>query len=308
MAANRISFDVSHDLHCSPPRGRWESGSLWTLLVLKHKLEPFIELIVDAVKLERLLQERSQLFPGESIDHQEREWLLRILVDGEPNFLSELSGMELLTGHMQLGSVTDLYDSAKGNGCSIESARDSLSRLIKGIEGDVSERLFLFIPADRASYFNNPDAVLGKGIVAAFPEAVQDMRDAGNCYALDLPTAAVFHAMRVAEHGLKKIARILRVKLRDKGQYFSVEYGDWNKIIVGIRGKVDAARRLPAGAKRENRLRVYSEVADHCEYMKDTWRNSICHARKDFNLPGALEALQQVRGFMQIAAKGINAQ
>jgi len=126
-----------------------------------------------------------------------------------------------------------------------------------------------------------------------------DVEEMIYCYMLERNTATVFHAMRIAERGLRRLAKTLRVALIHHGNAQAVEFADWEKIITGIKGKIDVARRsLPPGSRREKRLMMYSDAADHCVFMKDIWRNNVSHTRKPYNASEALGVIERVRDFM----------
>ena len=60
------------------------------------------------------------------------------------------------------------------------------------------------------------------------------MKNAGNCRAADLNAAAIFYLMRVAELGLKIVARKLRIKTKHE-----IDLADWGEILKGIKKKLD---------------------------------------------------------------------
>lgn len=106
--------------------------------------------------------------------------------------------------------------------------------------------------------------------------------------------------MRVAEYGLRSVAKAVRVRLVNKGARQPVEYADWQEVINGIRKAVAAARQLPHGPKKDKRLQFYSDAADQCEYMKDIWRNTISHTRRPYSTTEALGVMQRVEAFMTL--------
>jgi len=63
----------------------------------------------------------------------------------------------------------------------------------------------------KAQRYTNPlsgwDAV-----VERYPNAIYDIEEAESCLALDRPTAAVFHFMRIMERGIQQIGSALGVK------------------------------------------------------------------------------------------------
>jgi hypothetical protein len=142
-----------------------------------------------------------------------------------------------------------------------------------------------------------------KVIWTEFPPAKRDVQEAVYCYVLERDTATVFHAMRVAEHGLRSLARRLHVALTHKGRHQPIEFADWEKVIDGIKVKIAASRQLSKGPKQVRKLELYSDMADHCVFMKDIWRNNVSHARKPYKSSEALSVLERVRDFMLFLAK-----
>jgi len=178
-----------------------------------------------------------------------------------------------------------------------------IAMLIDGVQENLNSRKFMFMPADEAWYWNNAD-VFGNDFLFTFPRAaVFEGFEAGNCYAASRHTACVFHCMRVAEYGLRKLARKLKVKISDKGKNCPLEYGDWDKVITASRNAIAEARRLPRGPKKEEGLQFYSRAADHCEYMKDIWRNETSHTRRRYSKSEALAVINRVRDFISLLSE-----
>jgi hypothetical protein len=164
---------------------------------------------------------------------------------------------------------------------------DSLNRLT-----------YLFVPKDLCKYVDQ-DRLFGDKVWERFKDARQDVCQAGNCLAIECATASVFHLMRVAEHGLRAVAKKLQVKLTHKGENQPIEFADWNDVITGIRNKITEVRKLPRGPRKDKSLTFYSDVADQCEYMKDIWRNTIAHTRRPYTTPEAVAVFHRVETFMQ---------
>jgi hypothetical protein len=163
-----------------------------------------------------------------------------------------------------------------------------------------------FVPVhpEVAKYFEQA-TLFGREVSDAFPDAGRDIKDSGNCIAVELSTAAVFHLMRVAEHGLRMLAKKLRVKLTHSGHHHPIEYADWEKVITGVKNKIAKTRPLPQGSKRQEQLEMYSDAADHCVFMKDIWRNNVSHARKPYTNAEAIGVFERVRDFMKFIATNL---
>jgi hypothetical protein len=194
--------------------------------------------------------------------------------------------------------VTDLGDTPKPISGSALKAR--LATIQSGIINNLESRLVLVIPVSRSKHFIGPE--LFPNSVIAFREAVPEIADAGICYAANLPTACVFHSMRISEHGLRALARKLKVEFASKGKKYPVEYADWTTVLVSIENKIKAIRQKPVGAKKNAELTFYSEAAAHCSRIKDIWRNEVSHTRTRYNATEALAAMTRVAEFMELLA------
>ena len=79
--------------------------------------------------------------------------------------------------------------------------------IIQGIHVNLNSKKFMFMPGEQAFYWENP-VIFGNNFMNEFPEAAGiEAREAGNCFAAGRWTACVFHSMRVAEYGLRKLAK-----------------------------------------------------------------------------------------------------
>jgi hypothetical protein len=172
-----------------------------------------------------------------------------------------------------------------------------LRHVMEGIFRDMLEHWFAYVPRDLSKYFAK-ERPFGEAVYQNFPKARAEATEAGNCLALDCNTAAVFHLMRVAEYGLRSIAKKVNVTLTHKGQNQPIEYADWDKVITGVQNKITAMRQLSHGKVREQNLNFYSDAADHCSYVKDIWRNTVSHTRRPYNAAEALAVWQRVEQFM----------
>ena len=177
----------------------------------------------------------------------------------------------------------------------------TLAELQRLMRSEMSSKLFFCISQSSSKMFDDPFPMLSK-VAEHFPEAQYDIKEAFNCLVLDRGTATVFHSMRVAEHGMRYLAKKLKVKLTHKGKPQPIESATWDKIISAIKNKITAAHGLPHGIRRFKQLAYYSDMADRCSYMKDLWRNDIMHSRRSFNDAEARGVLQRVTGFMQLLA------
>lgn len=193
-----------------------------------------------------------------------------------------------------------------GLGLRYDELRHQAIALRQAIEGELPLRRFVFVPIEKAVFSDNPEGFWSIETWQRFSDARHDSNQAIDSYVFDLNTACVFHSMRVAEYGLRALAKAVQVKLtQKKGKPHPIEFADLDKVITAVKNKIDKSRQRPHGAKRAAILQFYSDSADHCTYMKDVWRNEVSHTRKSYSAAEALGVMQRVRDFMSTLAKGL---
>jgi hypothetical protein len=117
---------------------------------------------------------------------------------------------------------------------------------------------------------------------------------------MDFNTAAVFHLMRVAELGMRSLARHLKVKAKKN----AIDSAGWTEIINHI-GDATAARwqklpkAKPARRKAVSFLKLCEISADELNVFKEVWRNNVMHAGQPNNEHEAHGVYIRVRDFMQ---------
>ncbi len=158
---------------------------------------------------------------------------------------------------------------------------------------------FAFIPKNLEAFFEQ-EMLFGETVYNAFPTARPHIKDAGNCLASDLNTAAVYHFMITAELGLRALAKHVKVKLKG-----DLQYADWSQVIAGIDSKLDSIK-LPRGKKRQAELEFYRSLSTACEEFKDVWRNNIMHARRRYNQLESLNVYTRVSDFMERLATRVS--
>lgn len=166
----------------------------------------------------------------------------------------------------------------------------------------VSQRKFAYIPKEVSGYFEQ-DRLFGDAVYEKFPKVREDVRDAGNCLAAGLHTAAVFHLMRVAEHGFRFAATRGGVVLKEKAKPLAIDFAGWEKIISGLKAKSDQLRQTPKGARRERKAQAYADLSDQCLYIRDIYRDKTMHARKRYSEYEAHIAFQRVGQFMHLLSE-----
>jgi len=163
---------------------------------------------------------------------------------------------------------------------------------------ELAQRQFAFIPADKACYFEQEQLFDRAVKDAASAELNREIKAAGNCFAADLNTAAVFHLMRVAEHGLHALAIHLGAWPATRT---ALEYSEWGEVLEAIRKELDARRKaLPPGrgSAKEKEQRFYDGLlADLSYFLHD--RNPVSHLRGHYEADEALPVFRKVGDFIK---------
>jgi hypothetical protein len=140
-----------------------------------------------------------------------------------------------------------------------------------------------------------------KASLAAFPEIKFEVFDAADCYAMGRDTASVFHSMRIAEHGLRSLAKERKIRLPKNKP---VEWGTWQDIIKELDKEIEAIGKKKSGAAKDAALEFYSGSRADLNGFKDEYRNLVMHVRARYDQHQALRAMTNVNAFMErLAAK-----
>jgi len=180
-----------------------------------------------------------------------------------------------------------------------------MRHIIEAVELNANKHRFLNILSDRAEYLDN-NKLLGDDVHSAFPSAAPDLKEAGNCLAVECNTAAVFHLMRVVEWGLRALAASLGVrKIRatkkpGNKKYTPLPYAEWEKILDGLQDAVDAKmQKLKRGTAKQKFQEFYYPALQDIRGLRDAWRNHVMHTRAEYTREDAIAVLAHVKRLMQ---------
>lgn len=138
--------------------------------------------------------------------------------------------------------------------------------------------------------------LFGSRVATHFPSAEMDISEAGTCYAMGNDTACVFHLMRVVEHGLRALAKTLRVKLPRKRH---IELEEWGGLIEAIETRIGEIEKRRRTRKREADLKFYHAAAAQFRHFKNAWRNHVMHGRAFYDSDESITVMRHVDEFMR---------
>jgi hypothetical protein len=131
-------------------------------------------------------------------------------------------------------------------------------------------RLFV-VRGEQMPLLNSPHQILGEPTASRFQDAWFDCEEAAKCILVQRPTAAVFHAMRILEIGIRAFAKRLGIDdpIRPAER-------NWGVILRKIKESIEArypARERMAGSEGAFMERLYATL----DAVKNPWRNETMH-------------------------------
>jgi hypothetical protein len=179
----------------------------------------------------------------------------------------------------------------------IQSAKDALLRA-------AFYNKFIFVENDRHHMLDRPD-LLGEQVAVAFPNAIPDIRETGNCLAAECNTAAVFHLMRVLEWGLRYLCTSMGIKQlkqstrSGKVKLSPISYAQWEDILNQLQVTIDTKMKSSKkGPTKQRDQEFYYPILQDFSGIRDAWRNHVMHTRAEYGRKDASAVLDHVTRIM----------
>src|SRR6266511_2330472 len=155
-----------------------------------------------------------------------------------------------------------------------DDATDLETRLI-----DELKYTICFAIEGKTGEFYRADQLFGKEVANRFPEAGEDIAEAGKCLALDRGTACVMHLQRVLECGLDALGKAVGL---------TKPLRDWGKYVDDIAKELE--RRFKVSGARSTDEQFYAEAYVTFDAIRRAWRNPSMHVEKT-HTPDQAEAI-----------------
>lgn len=181
---------------------------------------------------------------GSQLTEDERQRLIRL----SDCMCREFENLEMTAGSDQLFRLGLHLPTI-----TITECRTRLTTLRELLESELKKQKFFFIPKDKAAYFD-VDAPFGQTVRDQFPNGNREARAAGNCLAINLPDASVFHSMRCAEYGMRALAKDRRIKFNNME---SIEFAEWGMLIQALEKAASTV------LQRKGRSHAKSDALEH---------------------------------------------
>lgn len=166
------------------------------------------------------------------------------------------------------------------------------------IVSEMATHLFLWVPPERARYYEYPahmkewnetERAIEGPIGARFKYAANEIYSARRCFALAQWTPCVFHLMRACEAGIKALYKTLNTpapKLSDS----------WGNLLKPMdeQLKKNPPDRSGEWAKHPD---FFDHATNDVRAIKRAWRDTTMHIEANYDESGARKALDAVTSF-----------
>lgn len=215
------------------------------------------------------------------------------------SLLKEFAELDLVAASASLRKLFDLSQES-------DSTIGQMQELSKEIQGrlmdELKARYFLSLSVAEADRFENWQKSW-ESILERFPDTVRDVEEMNKCFALARYTAAMFHALQVAEWGAINLGDFIGVVDPKKG---------WGPTEKKLRELVHSGHtNLPAGLA--GKFDFLEQMHREINSMVLAWRNKVDHAanhlaivpNSDFTPDIAEHIIGAVKIFMQRLKEGV---
>jgi hypothetical protein len=263
-----------------------EPFQLWSLLDMTVFDASFVALVLQQIDLVQGAMLSQEILGGKSPNAQTMAKLNEALGLAERLFRNKPLGT-------CLRDVEGVIFEAKKPMFSNSAGAALLSQLKGSITQALDSRKFVRIPDGYEGLVEN-EKLFGARVYDSFPSARGEIKEAGNCLAVECNTAAVFHLMRAAEHGLRCLVRSVGVT----APKVPLEFQEWQNLIEQVESRVDAAKITSwSQPSKGNALAFFGSTVSDYYAFKDAIRNITMHTRSGgtYDGPGALSVRNRVQ-------------
>jgi hypothetical protein len=168
-----------------------------------------------------------------------------------------------------------------------------LDSLFERMNDECSLRKFVALSVKDAEYIFPKEPLFGDEVERKFPSTASEIDEAGKCLGLSLPTASVFHLMRVMEIGVAAAARCLGLP-----DPIKPAERNWGAILRTLKAEFDQRNKaLPATWANPDRD-FFEEVYVSLDAVRNPWRNATMHVERTYTGPEAEHIFIAVKAFM----------
>lgn len=208
--------------------------------------------------------------------------------------------LDLKTTESAIDNVLALIDqatpTAKGDQVKFEfelltQIRTALTGLAVALKNEAKSKSYYLLESTKANLYEPTEPLFGAKFEAQFPSCALDLTGAAQCRALGQYTPAVFHLMRIMEHGLRAVSQCLGAPAVISGSA-----RNWGVMLVEIEKTLKA--RMTAGTLGSADREFIESMHTSLDSVRRAWRNPTMHIGNSYTSQEAEQIYVVVKGFM----------
>lgn len=164
----------------------------------------------------------------------------------------------------------------------------AINHLLSRLQDDLQQQFFFHLMQQDVRFYGQK-APFGEAVAKKFKAASDDIEKAGNCFALQQPTACVFHLMRAMEVAVRQLGKRLKVTITPQTT--------WRQMTGNMMDP--KIRVMPDATDSQKRKKNDWEAARaNLHHVGSVWRNNTMHPAASYTQSQALDIINAVRVFM----------
>ncbi len=203
--------------------------------------------------------------------------------------------LEALGADVTAISVADADRAIGQSWAKFGTARTVFDEICHTLHRELSLKTVLVLQSQDSHYYAPKNPLFGREFAMKFRTAgVFELDEAGKCYALGRPTAAVFHLMRVLEIGIHALSACLQIP-------DPVKPAERNWAVILKRIKEDGLdKKWPKSSDRmDGEGLLFESLYASLDAVKNPWRNETMHVAAKYTDDEARHIFVAVEGFMK---------
>jgi len=152
---------------------------------------------------------------------------------------------------------------------------------------ELANEFYFQVDRQEVQFYGHTE-LFGEAVAKKFKRAAADIENAGNCLALQQPTACVFHLMRAMEIAVRQLGRRLKVTIMPQTTWRQMT-GQMDLII----------KKMPAATDAQKGKRNNLEAASiNLHHVGSALRNNTMHPAASYTQCQARDVFNATRVFM----------
>jgi hypothetical protein len=190
-------------------------------------------------------------------------------------------------------AVEELKEQLSSPYLTFEHIHTGFDDITKTLKRELSTAVVLALDNQERALFKPLFPLFGEDFALRFQnQGLFELSEAAKCLALDRPTAAVFHLMRIMEIGIRAIADCLGIP-----DPIKPAERNWGKILEKIKGQIDL--KWPNTAdKMSGDGAIFESLYATLDAAKNPWRNGTMHVESKYTDSEAENMFSVVKAFM----------